>query len=164
MTHKQTLETPYEVKGPRIRTSASMHLAVVVLAFALAALAFALGGHAAERNNNNRQTDDNQMPKITVEADHEVQKRQVGTSYTGIPIEEVTLTRRVGFRDLDLNNPSGRAELDKRIKEVAKEACKQLEQLYPLEEWQTDTDTCIANAVKNARAQEQAIFASYQRK
>jgi UrcA family protein len=140
-----------------------MQLAVVVLAFALAALAFALGGHAAERNNNNQQDDDNRMPKITVEADHQVQKRQVGTTYTGIPIEEVSLTRHVGFRDLDLNSPSGRAELDKRIKEVAKEACKQLQTLYPLEQWETDTDTCIANAVKSAKAQEQAIVASYQR-
>jgi len=164
MTHKHTLETQQEIKGPGIKTSALMHLAVVVLAFALAVLAFALQGHAAERNNNNQQGDDNQTPKITVEADHEVQKRQVGTTYTGIPIEEVSLTRHVGFRDLDLHNPSGRAELDKRIKQVAKEACKQLQQLYPLEEWETDTDTCIANAVKNAKAQEQAIFASYQRK
>jgi UrcA family protein len=164
MTHEHTLETPYKVKGDGPKTSASMQLAVVVLAFALAALAFALVGHAAERNNRNQQIDDNEMPKITVEADHVVQKRQVGRTYTGIPIEEVSLTRHVGFRDLDLNSPSGRAELDKRINDVAKEACKQLQQLYPLEQWETDTDTCIANAVKNAKAQEQAIVASYQRK
>jgi hypothetical protein len=47
---------------------------------------------------------------------------------------------------------------------VAKEACRQLEKLYPLEDWVTDTDTCIANAIKNAKAQERALLASAGRK
>jgi hypothetical protein len=47
---------------------------------------------------------------------------------------------------------------------VAKEACKQLEKLYPLEDWETDTNTCIANAVKGAKKQEQALLASAGRK
>jgi UrcA family protein len=126
----------------------------------LAAIAFTLTANAADRNSSDHQNDN----QVTIEAAHDVQKKQVGTAYTGIPVEEVSLTRHVGFHDLDLTSPGGRAELDKRIKNVAKEACQQLEKLYPLEEWETDTDTCIANAVKNAKAQEQTIFASYQRK
>jgi hypothetical protein len=47
---------------------------------------------------------------------------------------------------------------------VAKEACQQLEKLYPLEDRVTDTDTCIANAIKNAKAQERALLASAGRK
>jgi hypothetical protein len=31
---------------------------------------------------------------------------------------------------------------------VAKEACNQIQKLYPLEQWDTDTRTCIADAVK----------------
>jgi UrcA family protein len=129
---------------------------------ALALLTIALPAPAADRNDNSRQKDE--MPKVTIEAAHEVQKRRVGTSYTGIPIEEVSLTRHVGVSDLDLSTPTGRAELDKRIKEVAKEACKQLETLYPLEDWVTDRDTCIADAVKGAKAQEQQLLAAYQKK
>jgi UrcA family protein len=47
-------------------------------------------------------------------------------SYTGIPVEEVSLSRHVGFRDLDLTTAAGKGELDKRIKAVAKEACNQI--------------------------------------
>jgi UrcA family protein len=79
-----------------------------------------------------------------------VQKKQVGMSYTDIPIKEVSLTRKVGFRDLDLASPSGKVELDKRIKAVAKEVCNQLKTLYPLEQLDTDTRTCIADAVQGA--------------
>jgi hypothetical protein len=39
---------------------------------------------------------------ITVQADHEVQKKPAGMTNTGIPIEEVSLSRKVGVRDLDL--------------------------------------------------------------
>jgi len=51
-------------------------------------------------------------------------------SYTGIPVEEVSLSRHVGFRDLDLTTAAGKDELDKRIKAVAKEACNQIQRLY----------------------------------
>jgi UrcA family protein len=132
---------------------------IVSIQSALAMLVCAFPGNAA---NNTQQND--AMPKVTIEASHDVQKKRVGTSYTGIPIEEVSLTRHVGVGDLDLTNPAGRAELDKRIKDVAKEACKQLETLYPLEDWTTDRDTCIADAVKSAKAQEQQLLASYPKK
>ena len=85
-------------------------------------------------------------------------------SYTGIPVEEVSLSCHVGFRDLDLTTPAGKDELDKRIKAVATEACNQIQKLYSLEQWDTDTRTCIVDAIKDAMAQEQTIFASALRK
>jgi UrcA family protein len=130
---------------------------------ALVACAFALTGTAAAQNSNGQQDKDNQLPQITVQATHEVQRKQVGMSYTGIPIEEVSLSRHVGIRDLDLKTPAGKAELDKRIKAVAKEACNQIQKLYPLEQWETDTRTCIDDAVKGAMAQEQTVLASSSR-
>jgi UrcA family protein len=119
-----------------------------------------LNGSAAAQNSNSQQGNDNQIPQITVQAAHGVQKKKLGMSFTGIPIEEVSLSRHVGFRDLDLTTPAGKAELEKRIKAVAKEACNQLQTLYPLEQWETDTRTCIADAVKDAMKQEQTILAS----
>lgn len=127
---------------------------------ALVAPVFALTGIAAAQNSSRQQDNDSQLSQITVEAKHDVQKKQVGMSYTGIPIEEVSLSRHVGFSDLDLKTPAGKEALDKRIKAVAKEACEQIQKLYPLEQWDTDTRTCIANAVKDAMAQEQRLFAS----
>ncbi len=157
MTHEHMLRTVGRVKGFVFLVAASMQL--VPLAFA-----FALTGTAAAQNSNSQQHNDNQIPQITVRASHEVQRKQVGMSYTGIPVEEVSLSRHVGFRDLDLTTAAGKDELDKRIKAVAKEACNQIQKLYPLEQWDTDTRTCIADAVKGAMAQEQTILASSSRK
>jgi UrcA family protein len=99
------------------------------------------------------------MQPITVQAHHGVQKKQVGLSYTGIPIEQVSLSREVGYGDLDLSTPEGKAKLEKRIKTVAREACGQLHKLYPLDTWDTDNRTCIADAVDRAMNQEKAIVA-----
>jgi UrcA family protein len=157
MTHEHMLRTEGRVKGFVFLEAASMQL--VLLAFA-----FALTGTAAAQNSNSQQPNDDQIPQITVQASHEVQRKQVGMSYTGIPVEAVSLSRHVGFRDLDLTTAAGKDELDKRIKAVAKEACDQIQKLYPLEQWNTDTRTCIADAVKGAMAQEQTILASSSRK
>jgi UrcA family protein len=133
--------------GPTIAVTASIQLALVAIGFALTASAVA-------------QNSDNQLAQITVQAGHQVQKKHVGMSYTGIPIEQVSLSRQVGFRDLDLASPAGKSELDKRIKVVAKEACNQLRTLYPLEQWDTDNRSCVADAVQGAKTQEQTILAS----
>ena len=115
MTHEHILRTVGRVKGFVFLVAASMQL--VLLAFA-----FALTGTAAAQNSNSQQKNDNQIPQITVQASHEVQRKQVGMSYTGIPVEEVSLSRHVGFRDLALTTAAGKDELDKRIKAEAKEA------------------------------------------
>jgi UrcA family protein len=68
------------------------------------------------------------------------------------------LTRHVGYGDLDLSSPAGKAALDKRIKDTAKAACEQLSTLYPLEQWTTDNRTCIADTIEAARKQEETIL------
>src|SRR5271156_5013793 len=99
------------------------------------------------------------LPPITVQASHGVTQKQVGMTYTGIPIEQVQLSRQVGYSDLDLSTPAGQAALEKRIKAVAQEACKQLKTLYPLEQWDTDNRTCVADAVQKAMEQAKAAAA-----
>ena len=125
---------------------------------AFAAMAFSLSGSFAFPQGSG--SSDNSIPQITVSASHGVKKKQKGLSYTGIPIEQVALSRKVGFSDLTLSTPAGKAELDKRIKTVAEEACHQLSTLYPLESWDTDNRTCVADAIQNAMAQEHTLVAS----
>lgn len=69
--------------------------------------------------------------EITVVAPRAVVHKQVGTTGLGIPIEQVTLTRHVGYGDLNLATPAGAAALDARVRHAAKEACEQLDTLYP---------------------------------
>jgi len=110
-------------------------------------------GSAFSQSNAHQDSSQASLPQITIEASHEVRKKQVGMSYTGIPIEEVTLSRHVSYRDLDLNTPSGVAALDKRIKATAQEACNQLKTLYPLDMWRTDNPQCVSAAVQGAMQQ-----------
>ena len=117
-------------------------------------IALAIAGSSAFAQSNNS------LPPITVQASHSVTQKQVGMSYTGIPIEQVQLSRHVGYSDLDLSTPAGQAALEKRIKTVAQEACKQLQTLYPLEQWDTDNRTCVADAVQQAMQQAKSAAAS----
>jgi UrcA family protein len=127
---------------------------------AIVALAFALSTPAAFA----AQVDDDQVAQITVQASQKVKTKQVGVSYTGIPIEQIQLTRRVAYGDLDLTSPAGKATLEKRIRNVAKAACEQLSTLYPLEQWTTDNQTCIAEAIAAATTQEETILAAASQK
>lgn len=102
------------------------------------------------------------LPQITIEASHHVHKKQVGVSYTGIPIEQVTLSRHVSYKDLNLNTPAGAAELDKRIKATAQEACDQLKTLYPLDSTETDNRQCVSDAMQRATQQAKNLEASRQ--
>jgi UrcA family protein len=106
----------------------------------------------------------NTLSPITVQASHSVTQKTVGMSYTGIPIEQVQLSRHVGYSDLDLSTPAGQAALEKRIKTVAQEACKQLKTLYPLEQWDTDNSTCVADAVQQAMQQAKSAAAAASKK
>ena len=149
MKRMHVLETPTRVRALKITLAAATQSAIVAIAFALTApTAFAA------------QADDDPVPQITVQASQKVKTTQVGVSYTGIPIEQVQLTRRVAYGDLDLTSPSGKATLEKRIRNTAKAAFEQLSTLYPLEQWTTDNRTCIAEAVAAATTQEQTIVAA----
>jgi UrcA family protein len=150
MTHKRMFSTLNTINGPKTSGTVSVQVALVALGIALTGIAAAQNNAAAQDSANH----------ITVVATHGVQKKQVGMSHTGIPIEEVSLNRHVSVHDLDLTTPAGKTELEKRINAVAKEACSQLQTLYPLEQWETDNRTCIADAVKGAMKQVETRLAS----
>ncbi len=73
-----------------------------------------------------------ELPTITIGAGVTI-KSVVGRTSSGLPIEEVTITHRVSYADLDLTKTAGAAELKRRVQETARAACKQLDELYPLE-------------------------------
>jgi hypothetical protein len=74
---------------------------------AIVAIAFAMTAPAAFA----AQIDADQVSQITVQASQKVKTKQVGVSYTGIPIEQIQLTRRLAYGDLDLTSPAGKAAL-----------------------------------------------------
>lgn len=90
---------------------------------------------------------------ITVVAPRAIVKT-VGRSTIGAPIEEVSLSLMVSYAGLDLTNPSDYAEVQKRINDTAAEACKQLDQMYPLEE---PDKGCAAKAADTGMTELKAI-------
>jgi UrcA family protein len=85
---------------------------------------------------------------VTVEAVR--QANVVGRTSSGVPIEQITLTRKVSFADLNLKTQAGAAELEKRVKDTAKSACDELDTLYPLTKSVAETATCVKKSTDDA--------------
>lgn len=102
---------------------------------------------------------DNELPTIKIEA-AVINKKVIATTDIGVPTEEVTITRRISYSDLDLTKYSGTTALKQRVKEAAQLACKQLDELYPLEE--SESPRCVKEAIASADHQvEEAIAAAH---
>jgi UrcA family protein len=69
------------------------------------------------------------VSEITVMAPYAVRHGEMSVS--GEPVEIVTLARHVGYGDLDLAKPADAETFKKRITETAKQACAQLDTLFP---------------------------------
>ncbi|MGE5723162.1 MAG: UrcA family protein [Sphingomonadales bacterium] len=94
-------------------------------------------------------------PTITITAPRRV---VVERSSSGVPIELISLSAIVGYGDLDLRTPASRAELDKRVTEAARDACKELDAKFP--GGTTDVSTCAKDARAKAQGQIDAAIAA----
>jgi len=103
-----------------------------------------------------------QLPQVTIEATRSVKTE--GRSASGIPIEVVQLSRKVGYADLDLSSHAGATEFEKRINDTAKAACKQLDTLYPITASADATSACIKGAVEGAMTKAHALIAAADKK
>jgi UrcA family protein len=75
--------------------------------------------------------------------------RQVGReAATGAPIEWVSASRLVDYRDLDLGSGWGRHALRRRIEDAARSACDELDTRYS--DTTEDSPPCVRTAVRNA--------------
>ncbi len=94
-----------------------------------------------------------QQSEVTVQGVGTVTRTEVGRSSSGIPVEQVQLTRRVSYRDLNLATPTGQDELRQRIRRVAYDECDQLQRLYPDAFADTSRQECVNGAIRGATAQ-----------
>lgn len=106
-----------------------------------------------------------ELPTITIGAGV-MTRTPLGTSSSGVPLEEITVTHRVSYADLDLATQAGAAELKRRVEATARAACRQLDELYPLEaknirectrislaKASPQVENAIAGAAKEAKAE-----------
>ena len=69
----------------------------------------------------------------------------------GVVGQEILMSVRVSYADLDMKTPDGVAELDRRVNVAANYVCKQLDRPYP--EGDPDSFYCAKNAVSGAKPQ-----------
>lgn len=91
--------------------------------------------------------------EVTVRAAREARHQNIGKDYAGIPIEQVTLTREVGYRDIDIHSPGGITTLRRRIYLTARDACSELTNIYPITSWTSSNQECVDTAVNTALSQ-----------
>lgn len=95
------------------------------------------------------------LPEILIEAGP-VNRSVVGrSSSTDAPIESVTVDYHVRYSDLDLVKHADVLALRERIETAARDACGELDKLFPLERSSSQTRTCTRNAINGASEQVQ---------
>jgi UrcA family protein len=97
------------------------------------------------------------MGEVSVQASRVV-KKVIGTTSSGVPIEDVSLSYGVGTAGLDLSTSAGAAELQKRVGNAATAACKELGRQYPNS---TTTDAeCVKKATDKAMVRVNELIAA----
>jgi UrcA family protein len=98
-----------------------------------------------------------QVSEVVVEAPR---AQVTHSSANGIPTEVITIKHRVSYKDIDISNYSGAKVLEQRIKDAAKEACKQIKTLYPNELVTMDESACAQAATADAMVQANTAIAA----
>ncbi len=103
-----------------------------------------------------------QVPEITVEAPyHRPASAAKPAPGAKEALPEVSVDYKVHYADLNLATASGAAQLEKRIRDAATQACQQLATLYPASTEGVGKDSCVESATKKAMAEaNQAIAAA----
>jgi UrcA family protein len=84
--------------------------------------------------------------EVVIEAPKVVERQRYG-----VVGQEVLMSVRVSYADLDMKTPAGAATLDQRVKDAANYVCKQLDRRYPVGD--PDSFYCAKNAVVDAKPQ-----------
>jgi UrcA family protein len=89
---------------------------------------------------------------------------QETTEYSddGIPVERYKAERAVSYANLDLSRTSDATELQERVKQAAKDVCKELDTAEPLDvsDDPNDNTTCVRDATAGAMSQVKAAIAA----
>ena len=97
-------------------------------------------------------------PEGVVVTGSRVITEQVGRSSVGAPINQVSLSYKVSYADLDLKTADGTKKLDERVKTAADAACKELDRAFPLST--PDSGACAKSAVAGAKMKVKEVVAA----
>ena len=101
-----------------------------------------------------------QTSKFTIQGQQMQVTKTVGQPYSSEPIDKYTFTSPVSYANLDLSTPAGVAELNKRVREAAKEGCDELQQAAAPMDLLADDKACVQEATAAAMARARVAVAA----
>ena len=105
------------------------------------------------------------MPEVVVEATagptHQTPREHVAPG--GATVELLSIKYHVHVGALDVAKSADLAKLDEEISAAAKKGCDAIQNAYPLRTM-SDAKSCVADAVKGAAGQRQALIAAAEAK
>ena len=101
-----------------------------------------------------------QPEEITVVAPRDIDQKQVGRSYTGTPIQEISVSYEIGYSDLDLKKTADVEALNRRMTHTAKAGLHRSHKALPPYAGSRSRKDCIRKSVKTATAQINAAVAA----
>ncbi|HEX4507455.1 MAG TPA: UrcA family protein [Alphaproteobacteria bacterium] len=141
---------------PNIPTLRLSCVAMAAAGALVGALAIPIGSAAAQTTYTTRE-------EIIITPPY-VQHREVGRSYSGVPVEELSLSRGVDISDLDLSRWDDVQMLDYRIRQAAYATCNELDRQYPdtlYPSYQSGDRDCVVKAIDTGRAQARLAVAQW---
>jgi UrcA family protein len=101
--------------------------------------------------------------EVTITAAGVVEKSATGT-YGGPRMLDMSLDYVVSYKGLDLASHAGAAELQKRVKDAAMEACKEIGRHRPIERMTPDEAGCAKVAADKAMVRVNELIAAAEKK
>jgi len=104
------------------------------------------------------------LQEIVVTGRGEVAVKPAGKTATGVPIVDMSITYGVSYAGLDLASAAGAAEIEKRVNDAAKEACKEISAKRPLQQFTTSEAECAKSAADKAMVKVRELEAAAAKK
>lgn len=90
------------------------------------------------------------LQEIVVTGKGEVVVKPAGRTSSGIHMVDMSITYGVSYAGLDLASAAGAAEIEKRVNDAAKDACKEIRTKRPLMQFTTSDAECAKSAAEKA--------------
>jgi UrcA family protein len=103
------------------------------------------------------------LPEVSVQASRAISTKTVGTTASGVPIQDVSLSYGVSTKGLDLSSYAGAMELKKRVTDAATAACKEISRQYPASTTTEDAE-CARAATDKAMVKVNELIAAAAKK
>jgi UrcA family protein len=99
------------------------------------------------------------VQEIVVTAKRVITAQPAGKTASGVPIVDMSVSYGVSYSGLDLASAVGAAEIEKRVNDAAKEACKEITAQRPLVRFTTSDAECAKAAADKAMVKARALIA-----